>query len=565
MTRHTSPRARLLLVLFALFSLLAAACSGGDDDAADDPSGGGFGSEIEGGDAPSYEPTGELIADTGFRPEVDGFGFQNYGASEHDNMTEAEVRELFGDEVCVDAADDPCQLTPPAQAWLEQTNGSMDGGHCYGFSVSSLQMFTGTEDVTAFGGEATSELPLDGNAELQRQIAQTFSYQFLDSVTSSMIEGPPSAIVEQLVTALTPEPTDTYTIGIFRADGGGGHAVTPYAVEDNGGGIFHILVYDNNFPGITRAIDIDTNAETWQYVAATNPDEPEALYDGQGTTNTIKLFPTSPGEVEQPCPFCRGEGEVTAQAIGSAAQEEAAEDVHLVYLDGDPVHHGHLSLTTPEGLTTGYRDGVLVNEIPGAEVIHPFTQQYADNPEPLYLIPIDVVFDIAIDGTGLTEPDTTSVGLIGPGYELAIEEFELAPGDVHALNLDPLTGELVFATNAEISPIIGLGYEGIDASYGFAVQTAGLNVGDVIRVVLPIDGAPLVLDTSFTTAAGTYGLALSRYDADSELEFENEGIELAPGESAQLDYAGWVEEGTPITFTVTRADGTQEVEELADE
>ncbi len=564
-------RTRRSLVGLAVLGLAVSACSSGDDG--NGSSGGRFGAdELAGGEASSYEPTGELIADTGFRPEADGFAFANYGASEYENMTELELRELFGDDVCVDPSDDPCQLTPAAQAWLEQTNGSMDGGHCYGFSVTALQLYTGDQDVEALGGSAAVELPIDGNPGLQREIAQGFSYQYLDSVTSSKFEGPPSAIIAALTESLAPDLVETYTIGIFRADGGGGHAVTPYAVEDNGDGQFHVLVYDNNFPGITRAIEIDTNAETWRYVAAVNPDEPEAVYEGQGDTNPIKLFPTTPGQGEQSCPFCLDEAAAATGAAGFGAAPAAPagpagveEPVHIVYLDGDPRDHGHLTLTTPDGLRTGYVDGALVNEIPGAEVVRPFTDNYSDNPEPVYVLPVDVPFDITIDGTGMEEPDVTSVGLIGPGYELAIEEFELVPGDAHALALDPVAGELLFTSNAEITPAVGIGYETADAAYAFVVQTAGLATGDVLRVLLPADGLPLILDTTYTSTPGLYALFMGRYDAESELEFENEGVELAPGETAALDYAGWVAEGTPITFTVTRADGAQEVEELADE
>ncbi|MCZ7671246.1 MAG: hypothetical protein M5U34_30985 [Chloroflexi bacterium] len=51
----------------------------------------------------------------------------------------------------------------------------------------------------------------------------------------------------------------------------GGHAITPYAVEDQGDGIFHVYVYDNNYPNLPRIMEINRDAETWSYEAPPIP------------------------------------------------------------------------------------------------------------------------------------------------------------------------------------------------------------------------------------------------------------------------------------------------------
>jgi len=87
-------------------------------------------------------------------------------------------------------------------------------------------------------------------------------------------------------------------------DRSGGHAITPYAVTDQGDDIYWVFVYDNNWPGEERYIEVDLYAETWQYNAATNPDEPESLYEGDAETETLSLTPTSTRLEPQECDFC---------------------------------------------------------------------------------------------------------------------------------------------------------------------------------------------------------------------------------------------------------------------
>ena len=54
---------------------------------------------------------------------------------------------------------------------MEQWNGSMGGGHCYGFSVTSLRFFLGQIQPSDFGASAVADLNIQGNEKLQREIA----------------------------------------------------------------------------------------------------------------------------------------------------------------------------------------------------------------------------------------------------------------------------------------------------------------------------------------------------------------------------------------------------------
>ena len=60
---------------------------------------------------------GAEINDSGFRPNIDGFSFQNYADDPVTvDLTPAELQRMFGDKVCASIAGGKCTLTYPAQA-----------------------------------------------------------------------------------------------------------------------------------------------------------------------------------------------------------------------------------------------------------------------------------------------------------------------------------------------------------------------------------------------------------------------------------------------------------------
>src|ERR1044071_8215915 len=78
---------------------------------------------------------GTVVADSGFRPEKNGFSFPNYSAKskvEYTDMTAAEAHRMFGDAACQEgtASKSDCTLLPTVKDWMENTNAKMDGGHC---------------------------------------------------------------------------------------------------------------------------------------------------------------------------------------------------------------------------------------------------------------------------------------------------------------------------------------------------------------------------------------------------------------------------------------------------
>jgi hypothetical protein len=88
----------------------------------------------------SMDGVAKNTATTGFDPQRDGFGFENYGSADVTNLTAADLQRMFGDGVCA-TVDPTCALIPPARIWMETLNTAMDVGHCEGMAVLSQYFY----------------------------------------------------------------------------------------------------------------------------------------------------------------------------------------------------------------------------------------------------------------------------------------------------------------------------------------------------------------------------------------------------------------------------------------
>ena len=566
--------------------LAATACSSGDSGssskAAESPSATrAKAADANPGDTPAptgpsgpYTPTGTLIADTGFRPEADGFGVENYGADVNGaaakNLGPVEMRKLFGDGVCTDATAGLCDLTPEAQAWMTHTNTSMAGGHCYGFSVASLLFFKKQQAVADFGGDATPALSVGSSQAVQQNIAYGWALQTLDSVNAAAVKGTPNEVLDRLIAALKPDAPDTYTIGIYKADGSGGHAVTPYAVEDKGDGKMNVLIYDNNYPKITRAMAFDRTSDKWTYDAATNPSEPSELYQGDATTKSFELDPTNPGLAAQPCPFCnKVSGAPSNSAKGSAGASKGSaaplSPMDQIYLEGSNTIHGHLLITNPAGQRLGFVDGKVVNEIPGAKFDRTFSDQdWKNSIEPDYFVPDGPKYSISIDGSVLQTTDSTSVGVISPSSDLSVDDILLKPGEKDTLTFEKDATNMAFTAGNPQKPTFTLGVSDDAADYAFTLKASTDAPGATINLGLPAEAGSLRLSASGTSAPVTFSLAMDR-DGDKDVKhFKADKVTLAPGDTADLQFGNWDVDSTPIPL-VTNHGGVESTESLSDQ
>src|SRR2546423_1404286 len=217
----------------------------------------------------------------------------------------------------------------------------------------ALRMFKHIVEAGVFGAATVPTLNIQGNDLLQTAIAEAFISQVFPRVEQARIVEPPNAILDRLITAFRAK-VEVYTLGIYKdVYKNIGHAITPYAVEDKGGGRFAVLTYDNNHPLITRAVTFDRNTNSWAYDAASNPNDPTWHFAGDSSTLTMSIDPLTPGLGPQACFFCGSSYPTDAtEAPGSGRPKKPLQHNTL---DGDPHHHYHHHFDHHHGPPTSLR------------------------------------------------------------------------------------------------------------------------------------------------------------------------------------------------------------------
>jgi hypothetical protein len=456
---------------------------------------------------------GTITADSGFRPNPNGFSFENY-TKEYPNLSAAEMRKLFGDGVCVGSNANPCTLTPEAQAWMDKENKGMDGGHCNGFSIAALLLRQSNPAPSAFGGDTTFGLAIPGNVALARFIAYGFVFQTLDSVKSKKVNESPQAVIDRLREAFQAGATETYTLGFYKPGFKDGHAVTPYALRDDGNGVVSILLYDNNYPNTERALKVDTKTQKWEYNSATNPNEKPDLYTGGASDNRLEVEPTSPGLGVQPCPFCSsGGGGGRVQVSDQPKSDAGLRDQETMTVSDA---RGREAGVTPEGK--------LTEKLPGSEVT-PLTtgapDAELDNPVADVSLSPGRAYTIDAEGTSRSAGHDRVISAIGPGWVAEVSGLAGGPGsDEVRVSADGNGVTITPGRGGHVAPLLTLSDGNVIATVRFGTVEEGAELSadlDVKHGELNV-GAPNGARVTIEDVAGKK-LADEKLDGDGTVSF----------------------------------------------
>jgi hypothetical protein len=509
-------------------------------------------------DNSSVSLEGAEINDSGFRPNVDGFSFQNYGEHpETVDLTPAEMQRMFGDKVCASIVGGKCTLTYPAERWMNQAVSAMRSGHCEGIAVLSCLMYYNKTSPSFFGGNSAIDLSLQ-DVLLQREIGYWWTTQVTSPGGSKKVMGSPRDVLDTLTRAFSngSGADEWWVIGIYLPDGSGGHAITPFAIEDRGNGTARILVYDNNWPKDSRFIEVDTLSNTWRYQASINPDEPNSLYSGNASTKNLEIVSISSRLGQQQCDFCQDEN-AAGKNVSKGAQP-GAKNIQI-WQSGK----ARALVTDENGHRVGLLEsGQIVNEIPGAEIRNlKFGLAGIGNAHPpVILLPLALInaSHLAIEisstanGTGKNQADTA---IIAPGFALASSVPDLGQGQQQGMDLfqEGQAYNVSISANRQLSPIIS-----IDTDYR-RITLSGLNLESAGMINISMNPAvgAFSMSTLGNLKPGTLQLMLTSLDPASGApsSFKSLDLILRPNDGVSMDYADSFGKTSSPSLAISRKNG----------
>jgi hypothetical protein len=506
---------------------------------------------------------GAAIDDSGFRPNIDGFSFQNYGDDPATvDLTPAELKRMFGDRVCASNEGGKCILTYPAERWMNQAMAAMKNGHCEGIAVLSSLMYYNKTSPGIFGGSNVIDLSLQ-DVQLQREIGYWWTTQVTRPGGSKKVLDSPNAVLDTLAAAFANGSSagEWWVMGIYLPDGSGGHAITPYAVEELGNGTAHIMVYDNNWPKDSRFVEVDTINNSWRYLASANPDEPDSLYSGNASTKNLEIVSLSTRLGRQECDFC----DEKSAAGGRVGLETARGTKSIqIWQSGKAC----TLVTDEDGQRAGTLDsGETVNEIPGAEirVLKFGLKGVGGSYPPVILLPLNLINDshlfIDINSTAnSSEKNQVDTTIIAPGFALAASVANLGRGQNQSMDLfsENEAYNVSLSSSSQLSPTLS-----IDTDLQ-RITLNGLVIDSSGRINISLDPSmgAFRMSTLGNLKPGTLQLLMTSLDPTSGTTstFKSLDLMLRTDDAVSMYLSGnFGENGSPSLAVSRKNGGLQEM------
>jgi hypothetical protein len=464
------------------------------------------------------------VVDSGFWPEPDGFSFTNFGGNDGSYTYDEMIRSFGEDAVCSYIVGTTCYPRSSAIRWHDDVNYVLSGGRCDGMAVTSWFLFTGSHEPADIWVDASTAYDIPFIWDAKTYLTGYSARQFTEPVASAMDESldndSPSEVVEKLIEVLATTDGNLPKLSFFQS-GLGGHSVTPYAVEEQCDGTYHILLYDNNWPDDTsRYMVIDPVAETWAYNMG------GSLGVWSGRKWTVGLLQHSLYDESPVCPWWYPGKE-------SSARLSSEEPLNQAWFLGE----GNMLITNENGQRIGYQqDGTFVNETDtGYEV--PISTDNTGAGAQVFNI-IDSTNSIQLNGQG-----TAQVSHFGAHYALSIEDIALSPKDDEQIHLSSEKPHATFSASTDQELRMKMSLEGEDISRGYEVggvditndKTFGMSADDAANTI--------TVDNS-QGSEGDYDLTIFQASDAGETEFVHSNITLGASDTHTLDLSTLNRDGT---------------------
>jgi len=477
--------------------------------------------------APVVNPqAGKVVAHSGFDVKRDGFSFENWGPNDalhRRGLTTEGMRAVFGDEVCARIVLGICSPTTVAELVQAEFNASMTGGHCYG--MAALAGLYNTKRLSQFPlalpGQSVYSMPASG--PLDELIARMFITQGFPPTDLAEREVSVPQALSKLRTAWS--RNDNYILAIYTdEEHSAGHAITPIALRDLGGGKHGIVVYDNNFPGREKMVVVDPAADSWYYSTATNPSEPTMLYQGS-PKNRMMLVPLAQVLKRHQDPDLRTDDTVvlvsdtngTAQGVG-----DVDWDVRVTDPSGKPI--------------PGVEQRILFNNDNSAR----------------FTVPAGKRFRIVVDGVEAGRTADINTTVLSAGGAVAVGDLEVPAGATSALDVDPVRHAVRVSSSAPTTAVFEVATE--DSLRSVSVDTSQLAVGPGSSVSVGAT-SPVGVTVRTEGRSQKFQVAVERSDTIADRSaVTRTPVTLRPGATLDVPvdlWTGW----TPLTATV-RAGGS---------
>lgn len=475
------------------------------------------------------------LQDTGFRPNPDGYEFENANWFSPD-LTDQDMLRLFGEDAVCAIRSPICVFKWDAIMWqIKTTYTLMVKPRCDGMASTSLRFFKGLDRPYDFQNSALSTYELRQD-NVRQHIAYYFAKELVNPIYSyrGQLRLTPSDVLTQLQSTFSGSVSDPVVLSIGKNEKlDESHSITPYALQDVDNGEWQVWVYDNNYPNDDdRYVSINTVNNTWSYDTG---EHGEWSSNVNATIMTMIITPISKYAEPSICPWCSGGG---SGALNSSPTSQ-------IWLTGQ----GNLLINDSQGRQLGYFGNQIMDEIPGA-----YRTMIPARPgvkiEPIYTLPLSDTYTILLHGQDLSQSNTVSVTQFGPGYAVSVDNISLGPTSQDELAFVPDGTEITYSPNSSKEATLTLALDRTNQSDQFSFIGIDMGANQTTTLKADLNNSQVIFDNALN-GGGEYNLTIDCITSAGQQGFAHDNI---PVSATDTHYANYNASNcsSPVTLKIDR-------------